>query len=540
MAPTREEEDDDDVHSERASGEEDVEDEDDVERLVFLREEARLKKNFEGADELRDRLVAMGVTLLDRERQWKSEDGRSGRIPTFEDVKKGRQSSRVVKEEQRDEEMEDEELRIREIIRQREAARKSRDYAESDRLRSDLKQLGVEVEDKAKIWIQSSTGLEGCIIGYANDKGTATDMEIDVLIRQREKARMNNDWKRSDMIRDELKRAGVHIQDREKTFNTTDGRRGNIPAWDDLQEGGAQGSSSASTAPPPPAPVPTTAPPPPVLSVAAPLPPPSYAQPAAPSIHEVYALADLQRQVVDAAMVATRTMEAANKALSFLRQLIAEQNIPYSPPPPLPIHPVPTAAPPPALPPALPPAAPTPQPPQPAYGRALPPAPPSHASSSGPYSGNAPDRGQKRGMGDTGDRAAKVDRGGVDRGNRVVDQGQKADRMRGAPPPPAPPPKAPAVDNGRSSAPKSEELVMALDHINKIVDARRPPSDDDISWLIEMRERLRFNKDFAGSDELRQALKQNLRIDVHEKEKRWTMNDGRSGGIPSWDSLFAR
>jgi uncharacterized phage-like protein YoqJ len=45
---------------------------------VEIREAARMQKDFQKSDQLRDQLKQMGVQLLDKEKVWKSLDGKIG------------------------------------------------------------------------------------------------------------------------------------------------------------------------------------------------------------------------------------------------------------------------------------------------------------------------------------------------------------------------------------------------------------------------------------------------------------------------------
>merc|ERR1719410_1194103 len=60
-----------------------------VARLIATREQARLQKDWTLADTLRTQLSTMGITLYDKTQSWKSNDGRSGRIPTFNEIDGG-------------------------------------------------------------------------------------------------------------------------------------------------------------------------------------------------------------------------------------------------------------------------------------------------------------------------------------------------------------------------------------------------------------------------------------------------------------------
>eukprot|EP00428_Durinskia_dybowskii_P040000 CAMPEP_0170272754 /NCGR_PEP_ID=MMETSP0116_2-20130129/36337_1 /TAXON_ID=400756 /ORGANISM="Durinskia baltica, Strain CSIRO CS-38" /LENGTH=213 /DNA_ID=CAMNT_0010523977 /DNA_START=8 /DNA_END=646 /DNA_ORIENTATION=- len=206
--------------------------------LIVQREQARMNKDWASADSLRESLSALGVTLSDKTHSWKAEDGRSGRIPTFQEVKdwvegapadgeglgEGFSMAAPVNEEVE---------RIRSLVTQREQARSAKNWAESDRLRDELKVLGVELNDKEKLW-KSSSGLSGIIIGYSAS-GDPTDHEIKTLMLQREKARAAGDWATSDMIREELRAYQVDINDKMKVWRTAQGRSGDIPSWQSIQ-----------------------------------------------------------------------------------------------------------------------------------------------------------------------------------------------------------------------------------------------------------------------------------------------------------------
>jgi len=62
---------------------------DEVFGLIVQREQARQAKDFGTADHLRERLTQLGVTLFDKTNQWRTADGRSGRIPSFNEIEGG-------------------------------------------------------------------------------------------------------------------------------------------------------------------------------------------------------------------------------------------------------------------------------------------------------------------------------------------------------------------------------------------------------------------------------------------------------------------
>merc|ERR1719277_1571664 len=125
---------------------------------------------------------------------------------------------------------------INQLIQAREQARCSKDFAQADQIREQLTQMGVEIWDKEKTWKQPSTGLSGIVIGFFGDRAPS-DIEINALIIQREKARLRKDFATSDMIRDELKARGVELFDKDLEWKSNDGRRGKIPTFDMIDKG---------------------------------------------------------------------------------------------------------------------------------------------------------------------------------------------------------------------------------------------------------------------------------------------------------------
>merc|ERR1719215_1013702 len=134
------------------------------------------------------------------------------------------------------------EANIKQLVRLREQARAEKDFAQSDKLRDDLKALGVDLYDKEKMW-RSKSGASGVIIGYRG-QGGPTDVEITTLVVQREKARQSGDWGTADMIREELKQSGVDIYDKEKHWRASDGRSGPVPSWGVIQGGDSLGGGA--------------------------------------------------------------------------------------------------------------------------------------------------------------------------------------------------------------------------------------------------------------------------------------------------------
>jgi len=370
-----------------------------------MREQARLAKDWGLADAVRERLTAAGVTLFDKTNAWRTSDGRSGRIPTWSEIEAGHTAESII--QQTDDKTvpfpagDSTEAQIKYMVQMREQARAAKDWAQSDKLRDELKAMGVEVFDKDKMW-RSKTGLSGVIIGFRGSAGP-TDMEISVLVVQRERARQSSDFSTADMIRDELKKVGVDINDKEKCWRASDGRVGAIPSWASII-GSTDGPSPS-----------------PVVNAAA------YAAPtnSSPGVG-----GDLRNQIIQAALVNAQNPVTAARTLQLLQQ---------------------------------------------AAGGAAP--------SSGPSK-----------------------------------------------------PKPTQAVLPTASRPNAD-LSEALSFANQCQASGRHASDGEITWLIEIREKLRQNKEFANADEVRNALRNSLGVELYEKEKRWITNDGRQGSIPMWSTL---
>lgn len=377
-----------------------------IAQLVFAREQARLAKDWGQADNIRSQLSDEGVQLYDKTRLWKSSDGRSGRIPTFDEVEAGQ----VEEVEEVKAEVDTTKEEIQSLVLQREQARGNKDFNHADSIRLQLQEMGVELLDKEKLWKCPSRGLQGIITGFRNNE--LSDVEVHTLVTQRERARMGNDYDLSDMIRDELKNRGVTIEDKQKVWMCSDGRRGAVPSWAQIQ--GEVPQTLHTPGPPVQRLIPANVP------VQRPSIPMAQARPRQ----------SIEDELVSLAVAAARHPDTATRALQALRQV---------------------------------------------------------------FSGAAPV-------------AAPV-----------------------ALPAPGRPNQASSRPDGLPDMNKAKQLIR------QIQESMKPVSDEEIEWLVAIRERFRMTKDYGRSDELRAEL-QSVGIELLEKEKRWTF-DGRSGPIPLWSNI---
>jgi cysteinyl-tRNA synthetase len=154
------------------------------------------------------------------------------------------------------------------ILEQRERFRGDRNYAASDRLRSGLNKIGVEIDDETKVW-ETADGRKGkvqysedwlhnltrtssheltfasslyphaqyvftaVVAAVGDEVKVPDDDEIVSILERREKARRGKDYKRADAIREDLRLRGVILLDNRGAFGevewtTSDGRKGSF------------------------------------------------------------------------------------------------------------------------------------------------------------------------------------------------------------------------------------------------------------------------------------------------------------------------
>ena len=120
---------------------------DDIEALLQLREQARAQRNFAVADRIRDQLRSRSIALDDALSTWSSPDGRGGKYPPGTTALAGPPLSAEE---------------ISALVAQREQARRNRDYAAADALRTRLRTSGVDILDREKLW-RAADGRTGAI-----------------------------------------------------------------------------------------------------------------------------------------------------------------------------------------------------------------------------------------------------------------------------------------------------------------------------------------------------------------------------------------
>ena len=193
-------------------------------RLIHKREQARAKKNWGDADEVREELRSKGVELYDKTHEWQAKDGRKGVIPIGATGPGSLTASAACT------------LSDSEIIRkinEREEARRIKDFAASDLKREELRAAGVDVFDKDRCW-KTNDGRQGMIgvsveAHLAGTTQAMSEADIDARLQQREQARAQKDWATADKLREELRARGIEIFDQTSMWKASDGRVGMLP-----------------------------------------------------------------------------------------------------------------------------------------------------------------------------------------------------------------------------------------------------------------------------------------------------------------------
>jgi len=187
-----------------------------INRLVKEREQARFTGDFKTADRLCEQLEKHGVLLNPKENKWLSLDGRSGSIgPVNISAAHAQKAARAGAPKMSVEEIE-------KVLVQREQARARRDYKTADVLREQLEKHGVYLDPKEKKW-HSTDGRSGAIV-----ISTLSNEEIGRVLANRQAARLRHDFKTADRLRDQLNEQGLSVDDKRNRWESSDGRSGSI------------------------------------------------------------------------------------------------------------------------------------------------------------------------------------------------------------------------------------------------------------------------------------------------------------------------
>jgi len=190
---------------------------DEIDRLVKEREQARFTSDYKTADKLRDQLEKHGVHLDTKENKWQAADGRSGPIgPVNISAAHAQKAARAGAPKLPVEEIE-------KILVQREQARARRDYKTADVLREQLEKHGVYLDSNSNKWHSPADGRSGAIV-----MSSFSDEKVGEILASRQAARLRHDYKTADRLRDQLNEQCVSVDDKKNRWDASDGRSGNI------------------------------------------------------------------------------------------------------------------------------------------------------------------------------------------------------------------------------------------------------------------------------------------------------------------------
>ncbi|KAJ8605892.1 hypothetical protein CTAYLR_000606 [Chrysophaeum taylorii] len=108
------------------------------------------------------------------------------------------------------------------LLAERLACKKARRYEDADRIRAELKSMGIEVFDKTKQWKARGKGHMDPSTGhdYSRDPrdGGPVPQGTHALIARRLQLKMSGKYPEADATREELRALGVEVNDRAKLW----------------------------------------------------------------------------------------------------------------------------------------------------------------------------------------------------------------------------------------------------------------------------------------------------------------------------------
>lgn len=200
--------------------------EDEAQELVDQRAEARSRRDFDMADEIKQQLIQSGIGLFDNENRWVAFDRSiSGAIPLYE--MQAIPCTLTLEE-------------VQAMIGDRTAARRVRDFRTADAIKKDLMEGGIQLFDRDNKWQAYDGSLEGVqskdFKGGSRNRETGENSyyrtepiqctlsvdEIQELVDERTVARRRRNFDIADEIREELASKGVEMVDKENIWRTFD------------------------------------------------------------------------------------------------------------------------------------------------------------------------------------------------------------------------------------------------------------------------------------------------------------------------------
>merc|ERR1719345_673229 len=202
----------------------------DIAREVAQREKFRSNKDFQNADAVRAHLKNLGIEIYDKERSWKCSDGRSGVVPTFQEV---------------------DVLLANGGLAAAGGYGAPQGYAAAPQGYAAAAPQGYGAPQgyaAAPPQGYAAAAPQGYAQPTGGAPGAMSDEDIAREVAQRERFRASKDFPSADAVRTYLKGAGIEIYDKERSWKSNDGRSGVVPTF---QEADALLAAAGAAHPPP-------------------------------------------------------------------------------------------------------------------------------------------------------------------------------------------------------------------------------------------------------------------------------------------------
>lgn len=239
-----------------------------IHALVMQREKARQSNDYETADMIRHELKEWGVDIHDKDKTWRSSDGRHGQVPSWGEMVEGspqapsRMGGMSVPKHEVDQLM----AQVMQNLQNPALAPRAMHFLQqaampvpgvpghgggmhpppmqgggyggktSSMMRSDSGQApkpGMAGPPRSNSRGELPDALKFCKDCQASSH-RLQDIEIEWLVGLRERLRKDKDYSGADTLREGLRAIGLELGERDKMWKLSDGRTGVIPEWKDL------------------------------------------------------------------------------------------------------------------------------------------------------------------------------------------------------------------------------------------------------------------------------------------------------------------
>jgi cysteinyl-tRNA synthetase len=202
-------------------------------KLLLERLYAKKTRDFDVADQLRDQLKEAGCHISDRDNTYSIRAPRSEptAMPTQHEYTRADDGAVPVAPA--------DQVTLDALLLERIIAKRQRDFTKADAVREQLRAAGVLVDDKAQTYrVVPPRGQPAPMPthhGYTRvDDGAvavapADQVILEQLLYQRVCAKHTRDWTACDQLREQLKQAGVHLDDKTLTYRVLPPRGQHAP-----------------------------------------------------------------------------------------------------------------------------------------------------------------------------------------------------------------------------------------------------------------------------------------------------------------------